>query len=311
MKRLEIHISYSCPNNCIFCSEKNRLKRFKNYNINFDKIFNLLSEKRKQGFDHVNFTGGEPTLYKNFKELLVQAKNLGYKIYIGSNGISWADKDTCQQLLPLIDELSFSMHGPDSKTHNSMTQNPKSFSNLMKAFSNVDEYIKKHRNPYWFCNVVATKKNFDKIEELFNKIKVFKNLKQILISNLAPEGSAYNNFQSLAVPFYKFHKKVGDWVRLAGENNLIIRFFGLPLCVLGEYNVYSNDLNWDERTTFELGMKNNKIVLKEKKTVIDRKRKKIKACLNCQYNKICSGIFSHYLKIFGANEILNFQKNYD
>lgn len=308
MKRLEIHISYSCPNNCVFCSEKNRLNRFRDYNINFNKIVALLSQKRSQGFDHVNFTGGEPTLNKNFKELLMATKNLGYRIYIGSNGINWADKNTCMQLLPLIDELSFSLHGPDAETHNFLTRNPESFSNSMKAFKNVDEYIEKNKKPYWFCNVVVNKHNFNKIDEIFKKIIVFKNLKQILISNLAPEGLAYDNYKNLAVSLIEFHKKVGDWVKLAEKNNLIIRFFGLPICVLGDYQVYSNDLNWDERTTFELGKKNNKIVLKEKETVIDRKREKIEICSGCLYNKICSGIFSHYLKIFGEKEILNLNK---
>lgn len=307
MKRLEIHISYSCKNNCIFCSEKKRLQKFKDYHINFGEIINLLSEKRQLGFNHVNFTGGEPTLYKNFKELLIQTKNLGYRIYIGSNGINWANEDTCQQLLPLIDELSFSLHGPDSKTHNSLTQNPKSFSMLMKACKNINEYIEEHKKPYWFCNVLVTKNNLDKIDEIFSKMKIFNNLKQILVSNLAPEGSAYDNYKKLAVPFTEFRKKIGGWVKLAEKNNLIIRFFGLPICALGKYHVYSNDLNWDARTTFELDIENKKVVLKEKKTVIDRKRQKIKICVNCLYNKICSGIFSHYLKVFGESEMANFQ----
>jgi len=307
MKRLEIHISYACSNNCIFCSEKNRLQRFKDFKVNFNELENLLIAKRKEGFNHVNFTGGEPTLYQDFNKLLELTKALGYKIYIGSNGSFWAEKENCEKLLPLVDEISLSLHGADLQTHNSHTTNEESFNKIMRAFANIDAYCQKNNQPYFLANTVITNYNFDQVNKILELLSAFKGLKQILISNVAPEGQAFRDYQSLAVNYGKFKAKIPDWIRLAEQNNLIIRFFGLPLCVLSENYIKSNDLNYDERVTYELGKLGQDIKLKAKETDLSRRRIKIKNCDECQMAKLCGGIFEKYLEIFGEKEIVSFK----
>jgi len=306
MKRIEIHISYNCANDCIFCSEGSRLRRFSNYQIKKQDLLNLLAQKANQGFNHVNFTGGEPTLYQDFYELLQLTKTLGYKIYIGSNGLSWTEKENCEKFLPLVDEISLSLHGADAQMHNSHTTNEESFDKIMSAFSNIDAYCQKNNQPYFLANTVITNYNFDQVNKILELLSAFKSLKQILLSNVAPEGQAYHDYKNLAVNYGKFQSQIPNWIRLAEQKNLIIKFFGLPLCVLKENYIKSNDLNYDDRVTYELGKSGQKISLKEKKTDLSRRRIKIKNCQECQMTKLCGGIFERYLEIFGEKEIVNF-----
>lgn len=308
MKRLEIHISYSCNNKCIFCSEHDRLQCFMDHEININDLLNLLEAKRREGYNHVNFTGGEPTLYNDFEKLLKTTKDLGYKIYIGSNGSFWEEQKNCDRFLPLIDEASLSLHGSNSRVHDEHTQNMGSFEKIISAFKNINDYINLSGQPlYFLCNSVITNKNVDDYGNILNLLVGFKNLNQVLVSNIAPEGSAFDVYKDLAVPYTEFRDKVPLWIQLANEKNIIIRFFGLPLCVLGESSIYANDLNWDERVTFELGKDGEAISLKEKETRLDRNREKIVECKGCTYFKLCGGIFSRYLEIFGPQEIINFK----
>jgi wyosine [tRNA(Phe)-imidazoG37] synthetase (radical SAM superfamily) len=48
MKRLEFHISYICNHNCIFCSEYDRLKKYKKNPISFLEIKAILIDRRKK-----------------------------------------------------------------------------------------------------------------------------------------------------------------------------------------------------------------------------------------------------------------------
>ena len=62
-KRLEFHLTYTCPQACVFCSEEDRMAAFKEHPVSLREAVTVLSAKRKEGFDHVTFTGVEPTIY--------------------------------------------------------------------------------------------------------------------------------------------------------------------------------------------------------------------------------------------------------
>jgi len=302
MQRIEIHISYSCVNKCFFCSEGSRLKRYKDFKIDFSQLKNILVEKRKNGFDHVTFTGGEPNMYANFLELLKLAKDLGYRIYVGSNGWFWADKDYLNKVLPFLDQVSLSLHGSNAKIHNLHTQQKESFSKIILSFANIAEYIKKQKKPYFMVNSSLTNYNLEDIINILNFVKQY-GVKQVLISNISPEGTAYNNYLDLAVRYSKLKDFIPKWVDFANNNGLILRLFGLPLCVLNMLEVYSNDLSYDPRTTYALGQKDNKILLKERKTGLQRRRIYSQKCCFCRNKSLCRGIFSRYLELFGEQEI--------
>ena len=110
MKRLEFHISYICNHACIFCSEHGRISSYKKSPLSLLQIKTILIDRRKKGFDHVHFTGGEPTLIPGFLELLRFTKKLGYTIFIGTNGTLFASESFTKEALEYIDELSLSIH---------------------------------------------------------------------------------------------------------------------------------------------------------------------------------------------------------
>lgn len=301
VERLEFHISYSCTNSCLFCSEADQLTAFRDRFVAKALILKRLQAERSKGVKHLTLTGGEPTLHPGFLDIVRRAKILGFVIYVSSNGGKFASSGFCRSTLPYIDEISFSLHGPDAKIHNAHTKNKKSYSLLMQALKNIEN---SRFSPRLFINSVATLQNINALERSLRTLSRFKKIKQVLISNIAPEGQARENFKQLAVPLARLRAKVRKLAGIAENNSSLIRFFGMPLCSLGSRPDTSNDLHWSPRKTLELWKDRNKTFLKETTTLApDRNRNKIQKCRHCSYHDVCGGVFELYLKTFGDRDI--------
>ncbi len=301
IKRLEFHISYSCSNSCLFCSEADQMKTFKDRFVGKDVILRHLRLSADKGMKHLTLTGGEPTLHPDFIDIVTDAKHLGFIVYVSSNGGKFSSSEFCRRALPYLDEISFSLHGPNAKIHNMHTRNNKSFSLLMRSLQNIE---RSQFSPALFINSVVTLYNVDVLEQNLRMIAPFKKIKQVLISNIAPEGRAKERFDKLVVPLDRLRNKVNKLVRIAQDNSVLIRFFGMPLCSLGSRPDVSNDLHWSPRLTLELRKTAHKTILK--KTISlkpDRNRKKSRICRRCSCNAVCSGVFDLYLSRFGDEGI--------
>jgi len=238
IKRMEFHISYDCQNNCIFCSEREQLNKYGSSFVDLKVISKHLLAKKKVGLAHLTLTGGEPTLHPSFLAILKKAKQLGFKTYTSTNGGRLFEDEFCRAALPFLDEICFSLHGHTQELHNFHTKNPLSFGILMKALENVKRLGK---NNFIFFNIVVTRHNFESLKEIIS-LAASLGAKQILVSNLAPEGNALKNFKDLAVSLDKFSKKIPSLISFAKNKKITIRFFGLPLCAEGEWYRFERSL---------------------------------------------------------------------
>ena len=78
-----------------------------------------------------------------------------------------------------------------------------------------------------------------------------------------------------------------------------IRFFGVPLCLLGEHRMLSNDLHWDPRVTVEWGSQPGKVVFEGIYSWdVGRKRVHVDACGGCAVKGLCMGVFDRYAELW-------------
>ncbi len=82
-KTLTIELTSKCQLNCMWCSSKYD----KEYELPFKDIIKILEDGRCEGFTHVRFSGGEPTLYPDLNACIIYARRLGYYITLLTNGI--------------------------------------------------------------------------------------------------------------------------------------------------------------------------------------------------------------------------------
>ncbi|MGB3988904.1 MAG: radical SAM protein, partial [Minisyncoccales bacterium] len=76
-KTLIIMVGYTCNNNCIICSNRPDDKTANDRTT--DDIVGDLIKGKKDGYNKVEFTGGEPTVRPDILKLAQYAKDIGYK----------------------------------------------------------------------------------------------------------------------------------------------------------------------------------------------------------------------------------------
>ncbi|MBI4051091.1 MAG: radical SAM protein [Elusimicrobia bacterium] len=297
-------MSSICDQACVFCSESVRMAQFARHPISCANIVKTLIRKKRDGCNHVTFTGGEPTLHPKFLEILQAAKRLGYTTYATSDGSRLASKEFALKALPLLDELCLSVHGDCPGVHDPLAKSPGSFARVMEAIAHISSVSKK---PYLLTNTVVTQANLGSIESTIHLLTHLSPVRHCTISNLAPDGEALKNFTDLAVRLKELKEMAPRLYQIARERGAVLRFFGVPLCMLGEEWDLPNDLHWSPRVTVERGMVEGQVGLQEI-TSFHPGRLRVFApkCEGCRVKGKCFGVFQTYLKRYGDEELIPF-----
>jgi MoaA/NifB/PqqE/SkfB family radical SAM enzyme len=121
----------------------------------------ILAEARDSGFDHLSFTGGEPTIHPQFAEIVRRTCEAGYRFGFNSNGRNFVD--LYPSLLPYRDPLTvitFSLDGATEETHDRL-RGRGSYRRVMQAVS----VCVVQRLPFTF-NMVVTRHNRHELERM-------------------------------------------------------------------------------------------------------------------------------------------------
>jgi len=286
MRRLELHLTYHCPERCVFCSEDHRMQRYNRFKVTWGRVAKVLRLHAERGVRNVHFTGGEPTIHPRFIETLRLAKKLGMRTSIGTIGTMLSQPDFAQQAAPFLDEALFSVHGPEAATHDSVARRDGSFDRVTRALT-----LMKQLNPRFraFANTVVCTHN---IEQLPDTVGMLDSLgaELVVVSNTTPEGAAWDGFTDLTVPLATLARVLPQVPERAKQ--AVVRFFGVPMCLLGPHWAKSNDLHWDPRVTVEWQSAPGKVAF----TGIyswapDRRRQHVAACDTCTRKPICMGVY--------------------
>jgi MoaA/NifB/PqqE/SkfB family radical SAM enzyme len=298
MRRLELHLTYTCPERCLFCSEDHRMAAFKAFPVTYGRAVKVLLEQAKHGVESVHLTGGEPTIHPRFVDVLKLAKGLGMRTSIGTIGTRLADPAFAETALPWLDEALFSVHGPDAATHDACAGRAGSFDRVMAAIANCSR--KPGFRPY--VNTVVTRRNIDTLDSTVALARSFGATLQIL-SSLTPEGAGADHYDELLVRLPELRALAPTLITTAGP--MILRFFGAPACALGSAKMASNDLYWNPRVTVEWARHPDRVSLEGIFSwAPDRGRRHAAPCERCAWKGVCPGVFSAYLDRFGDAEIL-------
>lgn len=300
MRRLELHLTYTCPERCVFCSEATRMQTFNKLPVTWGRVARTLREHALRGVDHLHITGGEPTIHPRFIEVLQLAKKLGMRTSIGTIGTRLSNRAFAERALPWLDEALFSIHGPDAQTHDALTRRRGSFDKQLRALALAQEL-----KPGFHAavNTVMTRHNVEKLPETVALLDSL-GAKLIVVSNTTPEGDALHAYPDLAVPLETLARVLPTVPERVP--NAVLRFFGVPMCVLGPHRLLSNDLHWDPRVTVEWGW------VEEGRTAAFegiyswtpmRKRTHVDACTDCGLRDVCMGVYERYAELWPTDAL--------
>jgi len=98
------HVTMDCNYKCRFCFYKNMTGKFKD----IEKARHILETLKAKGIEKINFTGGEPLLYRNLDYLLKMAKDMGFIVSIVTNG-ALLNEERIKEMSKYVDWIGISI----------------------------------------------------------------------------------------------------------------------------------------------------------------------------------------------------------
>lgn len=114
-----------CPLRCPFCHNPNLQPFDKTGMMAWDDVVSFLSGRKKR-LDGVVFSGGEPLMQPDIKELVEEIKNLGFQVAIHTSGVY---PKRLESIISLVDWVGLDVKAPKEKY------------NLLTGCKNVSENV--------------------------------------------------------------------------------------------------------------------------------------------------------------------------
>ena len=158
MPRIVIELTNRCNLSCQHCFEERHAGVG---DLPLDIFERVIREGKPCGIEHLCFTGGEPTIHRQFHEIVRQVSEAGYTFSFVSNGMNF------QQIYPLLMEyryafqgVTFSLDGACEPTHDRL-RGRGSYRRVMRAAS-----ICVIKNFPFSFNMVLTTQNRSEVEDM-------------------------------------------------------------------------------------------------------------------------------------------------
>ncbi len=134
-RKVITNLTYQCNNHCSFCAVGDRAP----HHADTEVIRSALQRYRRDGFELLDFDGGEPTLHPDLLTLVADARRLGYRrISVVTNGRRASYSDYARRLASSgVDEVLVSLHAPSAERHDRLTHAPGSFDQTVTGLSNL------------------------------------------------------------------------------------------------------------------------------------------------------------------------------
>lgn len=272
-----IYIGYNCNNNCLFCSEADEyMERLKVKSTG--ELKKEISQARTH-YDFVNFMGREPTLRKDFIELLRFTKGLDFKqVGFTTNGRLLSYKNFAKKILGVgVNQIVISLNGATPQMHDRQTQARGSFLQTVKGIKNVIEL--KDRNFSLVVNLLLNKINYLELSKMINLVSSL-GVKEINILNAAPLSKRSRN------------KKI------------IMKMSQLGCYVVNVLKDYRNSPSFKFLLVEFLPCSLPKEGRKYFFPCLEKNPDKIRIplCQNCPYGSKCDGVLKNYINLYGTDE---------
>jgi len=284
MKKTVVIMGYVCNNNCIFCC--NAGKHAEN---STKEVLKDIAKARKQGSTYLELIGGEPTIRKDIFLIVSFAKRLGFETTMfATNGRMFSNKDFAQKIIKKgLNHIVFSIHGHNPELHDSITQVPGSFNELIQGIVNVKGLAEIGTN----TTIVA--QNYRNLPDIGRKILELNVQNSEFIFVDPTHGAARHNFSEIVPTYEEVQPYVKELLDLGkSQTHWHIRYY--PLCFVDRKH-HNQISELHEKEIFETEHIApdfiNRTVYENRKNI---SRQKILKCKTCDLD--CEGYWKEYVK---------------
>lgn len=278
----------ACNSRCTFCYT-DWLRKYPNFTRR-QGISVITRLARIDTIEMVVFSGGEATINPDFEFLLSYTQAIGFsKIGLQTNGRELRTQEKLEQLTKLgLTSILLSLHGPKASVHDKITGVPGSFSEALQCLNVVNA-----TNVKLTVNYVICQENQDHVLDMVRFMgKTLGNKGTLRFSYPIVEGGAFDNRQSVLVPFSFVRKVLSAAMDLAQGFGLRLQAANMPLCIPdGRYG----------KTTYDVDVLGTFVQASPfyKHNVARGERSlKLSVCAECSDAHRCRGIQFEYLRAF-------------
>lgn len=299
MKILDMKLGYSCDNACIHCVSEEMARFCARENIPVDQGLAECKKKLRQaaecGCEAIMFTGGEPSLMRDFPDILFYAKTLGLAVKIQTNARAFADREFVEKIARIADiDYLISLHGPSADIHDAVTRRSGSFDDSVRGVKNLLEL-----NQKLGCKLIINKLNYKYLPEsaeFFYEI----GFEGVCLTFPAGLGHAQTHFYDVVPKYSEISHYVLKTLQKYGGREIYTET--IPFCFLAGYEKYDVEMHAHNRNRFQLSQYGTSDGFIDTEQLFKELKTRLPVCGACLFENLCRGVYRDYPAHYGTNE---------
>ena len=298
MKKYYSHLGFSCNENCWHCYSP--MWEYP-HDKTIAEIKKMLQNAKRDGIEVVALTGGEPTIRKDFFEIIKFCKKLNFdRVELQTNGEMLAYETFAKKIVEYgVTDVYPSFHAFTESLQDFITRSKGSFKASLQGLRNILKL-----NVRVQTNTVISKLNY----KILDRLMIFfheQGVKEIELDFLRPIGNAWRYFdmivprKSEVVPYLEKALELAE-----GLSFDTIFVDDYPLCFMKNFKQYNADYiamseglgPHDEQAFF---YERSELELKQ---IHQNQKLRGPPCRNCSFNNHCEGDWNEYVQKMGWKE---------
>lgn len=228
-------IIFECNENCISCIYDTRQRG--NQGTPFlgevKDVVDSLDPESDGDNDHITFTGGEPTIRKEFFSILKYTRDKYPDMYMAvvTNGRIFSQEEKADRLAEVVGDnfqagVAFYSHRPE--VHDAVTRVEGSWEDTFKGLKNLIE-----RDIRIELRIIVGRYNYQHLDETAEFVKEeLPGIERVTFINMKYTGNAYRNRDRVFVRYEESNPEVQKAVDVLEGEDMELRMFHFPLCTI-------------------------------------------------------------------------------
>ena len=287
-----INLGFKCINNCLFCA----VADVSSIGMDTKDAIAAINYCLEAGCDVFTFSGGEPTIRKDFFALLNYVESAGATVILQTNARLFSDLEFCKKTLKAgVYVFYFWLHGSTKQTHDNLTRRNGSFDETVNGLKNLTSLGARVD-----VNFMITLKNYHDMPN-FAKwiISNFEEVDTLYFTYPTPVGNAYKFAKEVLPSFSKIKETLVRTTDILHQHKKNFSIVDVPLCVIDTRRA-SNYIS-KPTVPYDLYIEPKGA----RWASINETGRPIysSVCRRCNPNirEICSGVYQTYLRLYGTD----------
>lgn len=301
-RQVEIQLGHMCNNRCVFCVSGQRTAMGEAFPLPVEPILARIREARARGHRKITLLGGEPTLQPGFLDVVRQCVALGFEeIVLFTNGVKTARAAFIDEVRATGGNFTWriSIQGATKESHERTTRKPGSFDRIVRTLEAL--HARGERITINMCVVRSNYESVDRFPELLSPYGV----RQLHLDMMRPLDAGVRTEDELRDTMPRHSDLVGPLRRMVAgfPDGFDVNVGNVPYCVAPDLAPW---IHHDGEHTDTIAIDDDDRLSRPWNKYFVKRRDKIKppGCAECVFDTQCSGVFEHYERFYGTDELV-------